>query len=157
MANDGLTNQPQSGYQLNSMGVLEDVSSLLGIYFKHNVMQKLFLVLSQRQQLIMQLNESKALEKSLMKKIVQEKQRYSDLLGKYEEIKQSEGLEKSTLKEKQKFSDLLAKYEELQSSVSLGSDVQMELTKLQTKMENVNISLEKVETIRNYWGDKVLC
>lgn len=91
-----------------------------------------------------------------MKKIVQEKQRYSDLLGKYEEIKQSEGLEKSTLKEKQ-FSDLLAKYEELQSSVSLGSDVQMELTKLQTKMENVNISLEKVEAIRNYWGDKVLC
>jgi len=58
------------------------------------------------------------------------------------------------VKEKQKYSDLLWKYEELQSSLSLGSEVQTELTKLQLTLDNVNISLEKVEKIK-YWSDKV--
>ena len=75
-----------------------------------------------------QSTESKALEASLQDKIVKEKQKYSDLLG---------------------------KYEELLSSLSLGNEVQTELTKLQLTMENVNISLEKVEVIKKYWGDKV--
>lgn len=74
------------------------------------------------------LKESKALEASLQDKIVKEKQKYSDLLG---------------------------KYEELLSSLSLGTEVQTELTKLQLTMENVNISLEKVEVIKKYWSDKV--
>ena len=77
---------------------------------------------------MIQLKEGKALEASLQKKIVKEKQRYSDLLE---------------------------KYEELQSSLSLGDKVQTELTKLQLTMENVTISLEKVETIKKYWSDKV--
>ena len=77
---------------------------------------------------MMQLKESKALEASLQDKIVKEKQKYSDLLG---------------------------KYEELLSSLSLGNEVQTELTKLQLTMENVSVSLEKVEVIKKYWGDKV--
>ena len=78
--------------------------------------------------MITQLKQSKALEASLQEKIVKEKQRYSDLLG---------------------------KYEELQSSLSLGSEVQTELTELQVTMEKVCISLEKVEVIKKYWGSKV--
>ena len=77
---------------------------------------------------MIQLQESKALEASLKEKIVKEKQKYSDLLG---------------------------KYEELQSSLSLGSEIQTELTKLQLTMENVTVSLEKVKVIKKYWGDKV--
>ena len=64
-------------------------------------------------------------------------------------------LQEKIMKEKQKYSDLLGKYEELQSSLSLGSEVQTELTKLQQTMEKVCISLEKVELIKKYWGDKV--
>ena len=77
---------------------------------------------------MIQLQESKALEASLQDKIVKEKQKYSDLLG---------------------------KYEELQSSLSLSSEVQTELAKLEVTMENVTVSLEKVEVIKKYWGDKV--
>ena len=78
--------------------------------------------------MVVQLEESKAIEASLQEKIVKEKQKYSDLLG---------------------------KYEELQSSLSLGSEVQTELTKLQLTMEKVSISLEKIEVIKKYWSDKV--
>ena len=77
---------------------------------------------------MIQLQESKALGALLQEKIVKEKQKYSDLLG---------------------------KYDELQSSLSLGSEVQTELTKLEVTMENVTVSLEKVEVIKKYWGDKV--
>ena len=73
-----------------------------------------------------------------------------------EESKASEAsLQEKLVKEKQKYSDLLRKYEELQSSLSLGSEVQTELTKLQLTMDNVNISLEKVEVIKKYWSDRV--
>ena len=108
---------------------------------------------------MIQLKQGKALEASLQEKIVKEKQRYSDLWGKYEELQEGKGLEASLqeklVKEKQKYSDLLGKYEELQSSLSLGSEVQTELTKLEVTMENVTISLEKVEVIKKYWSDKV--
>ena len=85
-------------------------------------------------------------------------------MGKYEELQSplslgsevhTESLQEKIVKEKQKYSDLLGKYEELQSSLSLGSEVQTELTKLQLTMENVNTSLEKVEVIKKYWGDKI--
>ena len=79
-------------------------------------------------ELMIQLKESKALEASLQEKIVKEKQNYSDLLE---------------------------KYEELHNSLSLGSEVQTELTKLQLTMDTVSISLEKVEVIKKYWSDKV--
>ena len=75
----------------------------------------------------MLLKESKALEISLLEKIDEEKQKYSDLPGR------SEGLE---LK-------------------SLDNEVQTEFTKLQMTMKNVYISLEKVKVISNYWNDKV--
>ena len=65
-------------------------------------------------------------------------------------------LQEKIVKEKQRYSDLLEKYEELQSSLSLGSEVQTELTKLQLTMETVTISLEKVEVIKKYWSDKVV-
>ena len=107
----------------------------------------------------MQLQESKASEVSLQEKIVKEKQKYSDLLGKYKELQESKpseaSLQEKILKEKQKYSDLLGKYEELQSSLSLGNEVQTELTKFEVTMENVTVSLEKVEVIKKYWGDKV--
>ena len=64
-------------------------------------------------------------------------------------------LQNKIVKEKLKYSDLLRKFEELQSSLSLGSEVQTELTKLQVTIEKVCISLEKVEVIKKYWGDKV--
>ena len=107
----------------------------------------------------MQLEESKAFEASLQEKIVKEKQKYSDLLEKYKELQEGKALEASLqekiVKEKQNYSDLLWKCEEVLSSISLGSEVQTELTKLQLIMENVTISLEKVEVIKKYWGDKV--
>ena len=79
---------------------------------------------------MIQLQKSKALEASLQENIVKGKQKYSDLLG---------------------------KYEELQSTLSLGSGVQTELTKLELTMQNVIVSLEKVKVIKKYWpwGDKV--
>ena len=75
-----------------------------------------------------QLQESTALEESLKAKMVKEKQKYSDLLG---------------------------KYEELQCSLPLNGGVQAELEKLQVTVENVNINLEKVKVIKKYWNDKV--
>ena len=107
---------------------------------------------------MIQLQESKALEASLQEKIVKEKQKYSDLLGKYEEVQVSKpsvtSLQEKIMKEKQKYFDLLGKYEELLSSLSLDSEVQTELTQLEVTMENVRVSLEKVEVIKKYWGDK---
>ena len=89
---------------------------------------------------------------------MKEKQKYYDLLEKYEELQESKpsgaSLQMKIVKEKQKYSDLLGKYEELQSSLSLGSEVQTELTELQLTMEKVCISLEKVEVMK-YWGSKV--
>ena len=64
-------------------------------------------------------------------------------------------LQEKVVKEKQKYSDLLGKYEELQSSLSLGSEVQVELAKLQLTMKNVNTNLEKVEAARKYFSVKV--
>ena len=64
-------------------------------------------------------------------------------------------LQEKVVKEKQKYSDLLGKYEELQSSLSLGSEVQIELAKLQLTMKNVNTNLEKVEATRKYFSVKV--
>ena len=62
-------------------------------------------------------------------------------------------LQDEVVREKQKYSDLLWKYEDLLSSQSLGDEVQTELTKLQLTMENVNISLDEV--IKKYWSEKV--
>ena len=90
---------------------------------------------------------------------MKEKQKYSDLLGKYEELQESKpsgaSLQEKIVKEKQRYSDLLGKYEELQSSLSLGSEVQTELIQLQLTMEKVCISLEQVKVIKTYWSSKV--
>ena len=64
-------------------------------------------------------------------------------------------MQEKILKEKQKYSDLLGKYEELQSSLSLGSEVQVELAKLQLTMKNINANLEKVEATRKHFSVKV--
>ena len=107
----------------------------------------------------MQLEKSKAL---LEEKVVKEKQKYSDLKGKYEElqsIKSCSGevklLKQKVAKEKQNYSDLLRKYEDLQNSQSFGTEAQIKLTKLESTLETVAISLEKVKVIKKYWGDKV--
>lgn len=130
---------------------------------------------------MIQLSKSKESEEFLKRKIAKEKLKYSNLLRIHEELQSKLSEEKifkeeheysnslwnheepalkvvlmeKIVKQKQKYSDLLGKYEELQSSISLGSGVQTELTRLQTTMESVNINLEKVEAIKNYWGDKV--
>ena len=78
--------------------------------------------------MVIQLKESKALEASLQEKIVKEKQRYSALFE---------------------------KYEQLQSSSLLGSEVQTELANLQMTVEEVSVSLEKIEMIKKYRGGKV--
>jgi len=83
---------------------------------------------NQQQQLIDKLQESKEIEKSLKEKI---------------------------LKEQQKFSDLLGKYDDLQLSPLLSKEIQAELTQLQATMKDVSISIEKVEMIQQYWNAKV--
>lgn len=59
-------------------------------------------------------NRRKATEALLMKKILKEKQKYSALLGKYEELQESKTLE---FREKQKYDELKGKCEELQKSL----------------------------------------
>ena len=111
--------------------------------------------------MIVQLRESKQLEKSLKEKIVKEKQRYSDLRRHFEELQNIQPADHPPgllLKMSQQEEDKsLDKQEELQSSQLpvLDEETQTELTKLQLTMENVNISLEKVEVIMKYWSGKV--
>ena len=106
-------------------------------------------------QLMIQLMKSKESEEFFKRMIVKEKQKSSNLLRMHKELKQSKGLWEEIFKEKRKYSDLLGKYKQLQSSLLHGSGVQTELTRLQTTVESVNICLEKVEAIKNSWGDKV--
>ena len=112
----------------------------------------------------MQVKENKALEVLLREKVAKEKQKYSDLSEKYQDLQNSlllgseihtGSLQEEIVKERQKYSDLQGKYEELIKSVSLDSGIQTELSKLQVTMETVTISLGKVEVIKNYWSDKV--
>ena len=111
--------------------------------------------------MIVQLRESKQLEKSLKEKIVKEKQRYSDLRRHFEELQNIQPADHPPgllLKMSQQEEDKsLDKQEELQSSQLpvLDEETQTELTKLQLTMENVNTSLEKVEVIMKYWRRKV--
>ena len=109
--------------------------------------------------MIVQLRESKELEKSLKEKIVKEKQRYSNLLQKYKELQNIQPVDhppELSLDTSQQEED--DKQEELQSSQLqiLDEETQTELTKLQVTMENVNTSLEKVEVIMKYWSEKVI-
>ena len=83
---------------------------------------------TQRQQIIIELQESKETEKLLKDKI---------------------------LKEKQKFSDLLVKYDDLRLSPLLSKETQVELTELQATLKEVNSSVQKVEVIQQYWNTKV--
>ena len=105
---------------------------------------------------MMHLKESNAF---LEEKIVKEKQKYSDLMGKYEELQSSTSLDSEVgllkqkiVKEKTNYSDLLRKYEDLQNSLSFGSEVQIELKNLQITMEKVTINLEKIQLLKS---DKV--
>ena len=108
--------------------------------------------------MIVQLRESKQLEKSLKEKIVREKQRYSGLLEQYKQLLTIQSVDQppevSLDTSQQEEDESLDKQEELQSS-QLDEETQTELTKLQLTMENVNTSLEKVEVIMKYWRGKV--
>ena len=127
---------------LDMVDFCRPVHIYLRIYVKPKPLQDL----SQYQLLVMQLEASKAL---LEEKMIKEKQKYSDLRGKYEELQSSkslsgevESLKQKVVKEKQNYSDLLKKYEDLQNSLSLGTEAQ-------------TVGLEKIEVIKKYWGDKV--
>ena len=73
-----------------------------------------------------------------------------------EECKALEALlQEKIVKEKQKYSNLLDKYEKLQSSLPLDSEVQTELTKLQMTLEKVYNTLENIKVIQKQWDDKV--
>ena len=64
-------------------------------------------------------------------------------------------LKDKLLKEKQKFSDLLVKYDDLRLSPLLSKETQVELTELQATVKEVNSSAQKVEVIQQYWNTKV--
>ena len=88
----------------------------------------------------------------LQKKISREKHKYSNLLDEYEKLQGSQSTNKSSQlvldTSQQKDHD---KSEELQTSRSLDEDTMTELTKLQVKIEDVSVYLEKVGTVRKYW------
>ena len=81
---------------------------------------------------MMHLKESNAF---LEEKIIKEKQKYSNLMGKYEELQSSTSLDsevgflKQKIVKEKNYSDLLRKYEDLQNSLSFGNEVQIELNK----------------------------
>ena len=98
---------------------------MFGIFIYDNFLIK---VSAQRLRLIIELQESKEMEKSLKDKI---------------------------LKEQQKFSDLLVKYDDLRLSPLLSKETQVELTELQATVKEVNSVVQKVEVIQQYWNAKV--
>ena len=77
-----------------------------------------------------------------------EKQKYLNLLEKYEALQSSQSPQLVLDTSQQEDHD---KSEELQTSRSLDEDTMTELTKLQVKMEDVSVSLEKANTVRKYW------
>ena len=85
---------------------------------------------------------------SLQKKMFREKQKYLNLLEKYEALQSSQSPQLVLDTSQQEDHD---KSEELQTSRSLDEDTMTELTKLQVKMEDVSVSLEKANTVRKYW------
>ena len=88
----------------------------------------------------------------LQKKISREKQRYSILLDKYEKLQSYQSADKSSqLVVEASQQEDRDKSEELQTSRSLDEDTMTELMKLQLKMEDVSVSLEKVNTVKKYW------
>jgi len=87
---------------------------------------------------------------SIQKKVAREKQRYSNLLDEYHKLQSSQLTDKPSQLDTSQREDH-DKSEELQTSRSLDEDTMTELTKLQLKMEDVSVSLEKVDTIKKYW------
>lgn len=110
-------------------------------------------------QLIVQLSESKELEKLLKEKIVKEKQKYSNLLEHHKQLQNIQPvglppvLSLDTTQQERDKTDEKEEVQSLQLQV-LDEETQSELTKLQLVMENVNTSLEKVEVIMKYWNEK---
>ena len=92
----------------------------------------------------------------LQKKISREKQNYSNLLDKYEKLQSSQSTDNSSqiVPDTSQQEDY-DKSEELQTSRLLDEDTMTELTKLQVKIEDVSVSLEKVEIIKKYWTKQV--
>ena len=54
---------------------------------------------------------------------------------------------------KEKYSDLLERFNKLQSFISLDGDVHMELDALQETIENIKSNLQDVEVTKQYGGD----
>ena len=93
----------------------------------------------------------------LHKKMSREKEKYSILLEKFEKLQSSQSTDKSSQlpldTTQQKDHD---KSEEPQTPTRLlDKDTMTKLTTLQLKMEDVSVSLEKVEVIRKYWMEQV--
>jgi len=84
----------------------------------------------------------------LQKKIVREKQIFSNLMDKFEKLQNSQSTDKSSQLN-------TSQHEELQISRSLDEDTMTELAKIQLKMEDVSVSLEKVKVIKDYWMKQV--
>jgi len=90
----------------------------------------------------------------LQKKIVREKQTFSNLMDKFENLQSSQSTDKSSQLDISQQEDH-DKSEELQISRLLDEETITELAKLQLKMENVSISLENVKVIKEYWMEQV--
>jgi len=74
------------------------------------------------------------------------------LLDKYEKLQSYQSADKSSqLVVEASQQEDRDKSEELQTSRSLDEDTMTELMKLQLKMEDVSVSLEKVNTVKKYW------
>ena len=105
------------------------------------------------------MNEIQTDLQQLQKKMYREKKKYSNLLDQYQKLRSGFQL---TDKSPQLVLDTSQqedhdKSEELQTSMSLDEDTMTELTKLQLKMEDVSVNLEKVNTVKKYWMEQVHC
>jgi len=91
----------------------------------------------------------------VQKKISKEKQRYSTLLEKYEQLQNSNLTAQLVVDTSQQEDH--DKSEELQTARPFDEDTMTELTKLQLVMEDVSVSLEKVNTVKKYWEQVCIC
>jgi len=92
----------------------------------------------------------------LQKKMSREKLKYYNLLDNYKRLQSFQSTDSSSqlvvATSQQEDHD---KSEELPTSRSLDEDTMIELTKIQLKMEDVSVSLEKVNAVKKYWMEQV--
>lgn len=94
------------------------------------------------------LQKKQLFETFLKRKIVREKQKYSNLLAMYEKGQNTQPVDNLEVNES---------LNELENSQlqTFDEETKTELMKLKYRMEEVDSMLEKIEVIRKYWSEKV--